>query len=301
MLNKNKVESMDKNIITVAIIALVVGAILGYAFSLSKVSELESKIDKLQQELEHYKTGATAEKGNLVEKIKKRGKLIVGTSADWPPFEYIDNNGQFAGIDIEIAKRIANELGVELEVKDMKFAALIESLVNGKIDMILADMTPTAKREKVVDFSIPYYFSKGNAVVTLKDKSLNSVEDLYGKKIGVQLGTIQEEWAKENLEGKAEIKSYDKVYPDLLMVLKRGDVDAIIVGDKIADVLTKKDASLKIAFYVGGSQIGAAVAVPQGAEDLKYVVNSVIEKLLSSGEMEKIFQQEIDKWLTSQG
>ncbi|RLE60785.1 MAG: amino acid ABC transporter substrate-binding protein, partial [Thermoprotei archaeon] len=292
---------MNKNIIAVAIIALIIGAVLGYIFSLSKISELESKINKLQQELEHYKTGAITEKEGLVEKIRKRGKLIVGTSADWPPFEYIDKNGQFAGIDIELAKRIADELGVELEIKDMKFAALIESLVNGKIDLILADMTPTAEREKVVDFSIPYYFSKGNAVITLKDKSLNSEEDLYGKKIGVQLGTIQEEWAKENLEGKAEIKSYDKVYPDLLMVLKRGDVDAIIVGDKIADVLTKKDDTIKIAFYVGGTGIGAAVAMPQGAEDLKYIVNSVIEKLLSSGEMEKIFQQEIDKWLTSQG
>lgn len=292
---------MNKNIIAVAIIALIIGAVLGYIFSLSKISELESKINKLQQELEHYKTGAITEKEGLVEKIRKRGKLIAGTSADWPPFEYIDKNGQFAGIDIELAKRIADELGVELEIKDMKFAALIESLVNGKIDLILADMTPTAEREKVVDFSIPYYFSKGNAVITLKDKSLNSEEDLYGKKIGVQLGTIQEEWAKENLEGKAEIKSYDKVYPDLLMVLKRGDVDAIIVGDKIADVLTKKDDTIKIAFYVGGTGIGAAVAMPQGAEDLKYIVNSVIEKLLSSGEMEKIFQQEIDKWLTSQG
>lgn len=294
---------MNKTLVVAVIISLIIGTVIGYAISLSKINQLSAKVNALQAELEKYKsqkTGASLA-GGLVEKIKKRGKLIVGTSADWPPFEYIDKNGQFAGIDIEIAKKIAQKLGVQLEVKDMKFAALIESLVNGKIDMILADMTPTAEREKRVDFSIPYYFSKGNAVVVLKDKNINSVEDLYGKKIGVQLGTIQEEWAKKNLEGKAEIKSYDKVYPDLLMVLKRGDVDAIIVGDKIADVLTKKDSSIKVAMYVGGTGIGAAVAVPQGAEDLKYVVNSVIEDLLSSGEMDKIFHQEIDKWLTSQG
>lgn len=239
---------------------------------------------------------------SYVDKIKSRGKLILGTSADWPPFEYIDRNGQYAGIDIEIAKRIAQKLGVQLEVKDMKFAALIEALKKGDIDIILADMTPTADREKEVDFSLPYYFGKGYAVVTLKTSDIKSEQDLYGKRIGVQLGTIQEEWALENLKGKvADIKSYDRVYPEMVMVLKRGDVDAIIVGDKIGEALTIKDPDLKVATYVGVPTIGGAVAVPQGAEDLKYVVNSVIEELINSGELDKIFQQEILKWLVEAG
>ncbi len=239
---------------------------------------------------------------SYVDKIKSRGKLIVGTSADWPPFEYIDKNGQYAGIDIEIAKRIAQKLGVQLEIKDMKFAALIEALKKGDIDIILADMTPTAEREKEVDFSLPYYFGKGYAVVTLKTSNIKSEQDLYGKRIGVQLGTIQEEWAVNNLKGKAaDIKSYDRVYPEMVMVLKRGDIDAMIVGDKIGEALTIKDPDLKIATYVGVPTIGGAVAVPQGAEDLKYVVNSVIEELINSGEMDKIFQQEILKWLGEAG
>lgn len=275
------------------VVALVAGVALGYAASLPVQNALRAQISELQAKLNP----------NYVEKIKARGVLIVGTSADWPPFEYVDKSGNIVGIDIEIAKRIAQELGVKLEVRDMKFAALIEAVKNGIIDIAIADMTPTAERSKQVDFSIPYYFSKGNAIVVLKEKlgSIKSVEDLYGKKIGVQLGTIQEEWAKSALGSNAQIVSYDRVYPEMVMALQRGDIDAMVLGDTIAGVLVKKDPSLVIAFYAGGSRIGAAVALPQGAYDLKYVVNKVIDQLLQSGEMQKIFDTEIAKWLESGG
>ncbi len=235
---------------------------------------------------------------SIVDTIKSRGKLIVGTSADWPPFEYIDAQGKFAGIDIVLAEKIANALNVKLEIKDMKFAALIEALKGGQIDLILADMHVTAEREKEVDFSKEYYIAYECAIVTLKNKlsQFMDIPSLYGKNIGVQLGTIQEEWANNNLKDKANIKSYDRVYPEMVMTLKRGDLDAIVVGDIIASVLEKRDPDLAIAKRVG-SLAGAAVALPQGAEDLKYIVNKVIEDLIKSGEMDKIFQEEINKWL----
>ncbi|MEM4761966.1 MAG: transporter substrate-binding domain-containing protein, partial [Thermofilum sp.] len=103
-----------------------------------------------------------------------------------------------------------------------------------------------------------------------------------------------------NLEGKATVISYNRVYPEMVMVLKRGDIDAIIIGDTIASALVTKDPDLKIATYVGQPTIGAAVAVPQGAEDLKYVVNRVIERLIETGEISAIFQQETLKWLGEQ-
>jgi len=259
---------MEKKTLVLLVILLLAGVALGYALSLPQVMALKGRVSELESKLS----------ASYVQRIKERGKLIVGTSADWPPFEYIDSKGNVVGIDIEIAKRIAQELGVQLEVRDMKFAALIEALRNGQVDIVIADMTPTAERGKVVDFSIPYYFSKGNAVIVLKERagSFKSVEDLYGKKVGVQLGTIQEEWAKSALSGKAEVISYDRVYPEMVMALQRGDVDAIVVGDIMAGALTKKMPGLTVAFYAGSSRIGAAVALPQGAYDLKYVVNKVI-------------------------
>ena len=298
---------LDKTLIVGLIIGLIIGAAISYALSYSQISALQKqlsslekeaqKITSMQEKIAQLEQELSKYNKLYVEEIKKRGKLILGTSADWPPFEYVDKDGNIVGIDIEIAKKIAEKLGVKLEIKDMKFAALIEALRNGLVDIVIADMTPKAKRELLVDFSIPYYFSKGYAVVTLKGKEISKVEDLYGKKIGVQLGTIQEEWANDNLKGKAEIYSYDKVYPDMVMILKRGDIDAIIVGDIIASVITKKDPDLTVTMYVGGTSIGAAVAVPEGAEDLKYVVNQVIEELLESGEMQAIFEKEFAKYL----
>ena len=270
------------------IVSLLIGFAIGYSISLGEKNMLQNRIKELEMKLSP----------SYVEQIKKRGKLIVGTSADWPPFEYI-HEGEYAGIDIVIAQRIAQELGVELEIKDMKFDALIEALSNGMVDIIIADITPTSEREKVIDFSIPYYFSKGYAVLTLKDADIDSVESLYGKKIGVQSGTIQQDWAEENLGGKAEIITYTRVYPDMIMVLKRGDVDAIIIGDTIGNALVSKDPSLKVAFYAGSATTGGAVGLRQGAEDLKYVVNKVLEEMIKSGEMQELFNSETLKWLES--
>lgn len=283
---------VSKNLL-VSVVALIVGLAVGYVLSLPAQMALQARVDELQSKLNP----------SFVEKIKARGVLVMGTSADWPPFEYIDKNGNVVGIDVEIGKRIARELGVKLEVRDLKFAALIEALKSGQVDIVIADMTPTAERGLQVDFSIPYYFSKGNAVVVPKNKlgSFSQVKDLYGKKIGVQLGTIQEEWAKSALSGHSEIISYDRVYPEMIMALQRGDIDAIIIGDIMASVIVGKEPTLEVAFYAGGSRIGASVAVPLGATDLKYVVNKVIEQLLESGEMENIMKTEVAKWLEGSG
>jgi len=280
---------MDTKTIVVIVVALLAGLAVGYALSLPVQQSLQNRIASLEEKLN----------STLVQKIKARGVLVMGTSADWPPFEYVDAGGNIVGIDVEIARRIAQALGVRLEVRDMKFAALIEAVKNGQVDIVLADMTPTAERETIVDFSIPYYFSKGNAVIVLKSRAgeFKGVNDLKGRKIGVQLGTIQEEWAQSNLGNYSTITSYDRVYPEMVMALKRGDVDALIVGDIIAGVLMDKDPDLTVVFYAGGTRIGAAVAMPQGAEDLKYEVNKVLEGLLESGEINTIFESEIAKWL----
>lgn len=263
-------------------VALIIGIVIGYGVG---AFIYQNQINILKEKLNP----------KVLEKIKSRGKLIVGTSADWPPFEWIDN-GQVVGIDIEIARRIADKIGVELEIKDMKFGALIEALKNDMVDMIIADISPTSKRELQVDFSIPYYFTKGNVVVTFGDKNIESVKDLYGKKIGVQLGTIQQDWAEANLKNYSTIITYDKVYPDMIFVLKRGDIDAVVISEQVANVILQKEPGLKVALYVGGPSM-SAVAVKNGAEDLKHVINQVIEELLESGEMQNIFDKEIDRWL----
>ncbi|MEM3714641.1 MAG: ABC transporter substrate-binding protein [Thermoprotei archaeon] len=268
------------NILTV--IVLLVLVIIGtYIYAMSTVSQQPKQVSKLEQ-------------------IKQRGKLIVGTSADWPPYEYIAKNGSYAGFDIIIAKRIAEYLNVSLEIKDMKFAELIAAIQGGQIDMAIAGMAATAAREKVVDFSIPYLTAV--AVIMVPQVSpIKTINDLYGKKVGVQLGSIQEEWAKDNLEkpGKATVISYNLVYPDMILALKRGDVDAIIINNLPADAISRKDPSLIVVGTVPGTMEYTAIALPKGASDFKLAVDTALEQLRDSGKLDQIISNEVSAWLFS--
>lgn len=139
-------------------------------------------------------------------------------------------------------------------------------------------------------------------VVTKADRQdIDKVDDLYRKRVGVQIGTTHEEWAAENLEkaGRAVVSRYDKVYPYMVEVLRRGDVDAIILDRSIATALVKKFPDLKIAFEIPGSAGFISVAMPKCAQDLRLVVNQVIERLIQSGRLEEIFQKNFELFLQS--
>jgi len=228
-----------------------------------------------------------------VDVIKKRGKLILGTSADWPPYEYVEG-GQVVGIDVEIAKRIANALGVQLEIRDMKFSGLIEAVKRGEVDLVLADMAITPEREAQVLFSIPYQVD-GSVVITLGSGKIASVDDLRGKAIGVQIGTVQEDWAVKTLGNSSKIVRYDKVYPYMVEALKKGDLDAIVVGGVVGRALVTKFPELRQAFSVGVRY--SAAAMPLCAHDLKLAVDKVIYNMLQSGEMERLINSWVEKWL----
>jgi polar amino acid transport system substrate-binding protein len=235
-----------------------------------------------------------------VDVIKKRGKLIVGTDATWPPWEWVMGD-KIVGWNIDIAREIANALGVQLEIRDMRFAGLLEAVRKGDVDLAISAITWTSEREKVLEFSMPYYLESIVVVTKATRTDINKVEDLYGKTVGVQIGTTHEEWATENLEkpGKASVRRYDKVYPYMVEVLRRGDVDAIIFDKSIATALVKKFPDLKIAFELLGSAGYISVAMPKCAQDLKLVVDQVIENLMQTGKLDEFFQRNFELFLQS--
>ena len=138
----------------------------------------------------------TTDKGTSDNKEAK--VLKMGTSADYAPFEYIDTakGEEPTGIDIELAKIITEKLGYKLEIQDMDFGGLISSLQNGQVDFVASAMSATDERRKSVDFSDIYYTSK-HIIISKKGSGFKTVEDLNGKKVGAQLGSIQETKAKE--------------------------------------------------------------------------------------------------------
>lgn len=135
--------------------------------------------------------------------IKERGELRVGLSADYAPYEFertVNGKREYVGIDIELAKKIAKDLGVELKIVNMQFDSLLGSLKTGKIDAIISGMSPTpGKRKKEVDFTDEYMQVKQRMVVQKKNQSkLKTVEDFKGKGIAAQKQTTQEELAEQS-------------------------------------------------------------------------------------------------------
>ncbi|MGC9050143.1 ABC transporter substrate-binding protein [Pyrobaculum sp.] len=230
-----------------------------------------------------------------VDLIKQRGKLVMGTSADWPPYEYVEG-GTVVGIDVDIARRIAQSLGVELEVRDMKFSALIEAVKRGDVDVVLADMAITPDRERQVLFSIPYQVDS-SVVIARRGAPIRSVEDLRGKAVGVQVGTVQEDWAVKTLGNFSKIVRYDKVYPYMVEALRKGDLDAIVVGGVVGRAVVKRYPEFEIVMSTGVRY--SAVAMPLCAQDLKLEADKVIYGMLQSGEMERLISSWVEKWLYS--
>ncbi len=229
---------------------------------------------------------------SVLEKIKKDGKLVVGTSADYPPYEFhatVDGNDKIVGFDMDIAQEVADDLGVKLEIKDMDFDGLLVALQANKVDMVFAGMTPTEERKENADFSDIYYEATHRFILRSgEEASVKSFDDLKGKKIGVQKGSIQEGIAKDNFD-ESNIKSLAKV-TDLILDLKNNKVDAILVEEGVAKLYCEKNEGIAVAdnFVVKDDNGGAAIAFNKGQAELQTEVNKTIQKLKDEGKIEKL-------------
>ncbi len=224
-----------------------------------------------------------------IEQIKKAGKIVLGTSADYAPYEFhkeINGKDEIVGFDVAIAKEIAKDLGVELEIKDMKFDGLLAALNSGNIDFIVAGMTPTEERKKSVDFTNIYYTAVQTLMVKAEDKdSIKSLEDLKGKKIGAQKGSIQEEIAND-IEG-AQVKSLGKV-SDLMLELKNDKVDGLVVELPVASAYVSKNKDLALADVQFEDEVGgSAIAIKKGNNDLVEAINTTLDKLIKDDSISK--------------
>jgi arginine/lysine/histidine transporter system substrate-binding protein len=219
--------------------------------------------------------------------------LVMATSADYAPFEYIesDKSDEIIGFDVDLAKAIAGKLGYEVEVKDMDFGGLIQSLKSGQADFVLAGMTPTEKRKKNVDFSDIYYTAQ-HMVISKKDSAIATVEDLKDKTVGVQLGSIQEGKAEEiNKTVAIKVENRNRI-PELIQELKAGRFDAIIIEDTVAKGYLDKETDLtNFTLSDNPEEAGSAIAFPKDSE-LTEKFNQELQKMKENGELQEL----IVKW-----
>ena len=236
-----------------------------------------------------------------LEQIKKNKKLVVATSPDYPPFEFmVSENGKskIVGADIDLAQKIADKLGVELELKAMDFDALVPALQAGKVDMVITGMTPNEKRKKAVDFSDIYFKGENAVIVNAKDAGKFTSEDQLKKaKLGVQKGSTQETYVKDNLK----VTNYKALVavPDLIADMKNGNIDEVVLNSKVAGINVTKYDGIKVVENLkltsGGDEEAMAVAIKKGDNaDLIKLTNEVIKGLQDSGEYDKILANAVD-------
>ncbi|MEK8128454.1 transporter substrate-binding domain-containing protein [Paenibacillus filicis] len=244
-------------------------------------------------------TGATETvKINRLEQIKKNGKITVGTSADYPPYEFhreVDKKDTIVGFDIAIAEEIAKELGVTLELKEMKFEGLLAALEAGSIDFAISGMEPTEERKKNADFTKIYY--KAIQTVSIRDEDkekYKTIEDLKGKKVGAQKGTIQETIVKEQLP-QSELKAMGKI-SDLILELKTKKVDALILEKPVATSYMKNKDFVFADVKLTAEDAGSAIAVRKNSPELVEAMNKTIDKLLADKSIYR-FVAEANEWV----
>ncbi|CAM3745054.1 transporter substrate-binding domain-containing protein [Cytobacillus oceanisediminis] len=227
------------------------------------------------------------------EKESDKKVLVMGTSADYPPFEYVDSakGEEIIGFDVDLAKAIAEKLGYEIQVKDMDFNGLIPALETSQVDFVLAGMTPTDERKKNVDFSDVYY-TASHMIVSEKDSGIESLEDLNGKTVGVQLASIQADKAEEIAETvDLTVENRNRI-PELVQEILAGRFDAAIIEDTVAKGYFEKNEDLAgFTIEEDEQEAGSAIAFPKGSE-LTEEFNAELVKMKENGELEEL----IVKW-----
>ncbi len=251
--------------------------------------------------------GGSGKSGSKLDQIKKSGEIVMYTNAEFPPYEYLGDDNNVAGVDVEIGQAIADSLGVKLKVQNTNFEGIVAGIASGKGDLGLSGITITAERKKEVDFSVPYVESVQYLVIP-EDSDIETMEDLAGKTCGGQTGTtgfmlVDDEINGTNgaagvLKGKdATAKAYNSA-PTAMLDLQAGRIQAVVIDELVAIELAKANPGYKaIPFkYEDGNPVAEqfAVAVKKGNDDLLEAVNKVVQDLVDNGKIQEFIDKHAD-------
>lgn len=242
-------------------------------------------------------TDSSSESGatSKLEEVKKAGVLKVGTSADFPPFEFhamVDGKDTIVGADVDMVNAIAEEMGVKVQWSDTEFDPMLASLQQGNLDMGVSGISATEERKENMLFTENYYVPKQNVVIKKEnmDKYTN-VTSLKGLKVGAQKGSIQEGIVEDQFDD-SQLVAVGKI-PSLIVEVKQGSIDALVLEDKIAEsyVAQNDDLALADIEVVSSDDESYAIALPKGSEDLQEELNKILAKLIDEGKIDEFVEK----------
>ena len=233
--------------------------------------------------------------------------LVMATNAAFPPYEFKDDNGELAGIDVEIAKLIAEKLGMELKIHDIDFGAIVSGVHSGKYDMGMAGMTVTEERLKEVNFSTSY--AKGiQSVIVKEDSTYQDINDFFnldeegnwvsvkeGITIGVQQDTTGDIYASDTVEnwgfGDENVKRYN-TGAEAVLALSTGKVSAVIIDNEPAKSYVETTEGLRILDSVYAEE-DYAICIAKENTELLEKINKALEELIADGTVDRIIKKYI--------
>ena len=232
-----------------------------------------------------------------LDQIKANGKLLVGTEAQYAPYEFKDLDANFAGCDMWLAQQIADSLGVELEVVDMSFDGIIPAVKSGQVDIGIAAFTKTPERAEEIDFSDLYETSAQFLVVKTGNADVYSTKEaLAGQKVGAQKGTIQSQLIQSALPD-SELFELEK-YPALALEVQNGNIAGLVVDQAVGEsLIATSNGGLEVAnfeFTAEEASFGKAAVIAKGNEDLVAAVNEVINKVTADGSYQKAYDEAVE-------
>lgn len=241
--------------------------------------------ETVQEEAAEAASSQTADTPTI-DAIKEAGVLVLGTSADYPPYEFhteIDGTDTIVGFDISIAQYFADKLGVELEIVDMPFDSLLIDLSQGGVDVVMAGLTPDETRRKAADFTDIIFTNKQIVLIRKEDaENLQTIEDLQGHMVGAQTGSMPFEVAQETV-GADNVIGLGKSQ-DLVLELKNGNIDAVFTNVMSGTPFVNANDDLMIQdIGLTESDGGNAAAVQKGKEDLVEFFNECIAEIKDQG------------------
>ena len=237
--------------------------------------------------------------GDELDSVLAAGKIVVGVEGTYPPFTYHDGDGELVGFDVEVAERIAEKLGVEVEFVEAAWDSLLIGIDSGRLDLVVNAVSITEERAEKYDFTAPYYYEARRVIVRAEDDSIQSAEDLNGKKVATNVTNAFIPWYESM---GAEIVGIDTSGEAIELVLSgRADLcgTSVPVLNSYMDEHPDAEGRLKVAFVIPDSEDQIAIPVRKGETRFLEAVDQALAQLRDDGTLKELSEKYLQGDYTS--